>query len=70
MKKLIIITALFLSACSVVPHHKSGHVITEHGRIELKGGHVFVNMHELHFVDKTGDFTLLKREIKELKLDY
>ena len=56
MKKLIIITALFLSACSVVPHHKSGHV--------------FVNMHELHFVDKTGDFTLLKREIKELKLDY
>lgn len=70
MKKLIIITALFLSACSIVPKHKSGYVITKHGKIELKGGHVFVNMHELHIIDKQGDFTLLKKEIKELKLDY
>jgi hypothetical protein len=70
MEKLIIALTIFISACSIVPKHKSGYVVTDQGRIDLKGGHVVVNMHELHFLDKQGDFTLLKREIKELKLEY
>lgn len=70
MKKLIIALTIFMSACSIVPKHKSGYVVTDQGRIELRGGHMIVNMHELHFIDKQGDFTLMKREIKELKLDY
>lgn len=71
MKKLIIILTLLLSACSVVPHHKSGYVLTDkEERINLTGGHVFVDMHELHIIDKTADFTLMKKEIKEIHLNY
>jgi len=72
MKKLFIVTSLIFSiGCSVVPHHKSGYIITDKNEtINLTGGHVIINMREIHVLDKTADFTLLKKEIKEMNLKY
>jgi hypothetical protein len=71
MKKIFLISAITLFiGCSVVPHHKSGTVVTDQTTYNLKGGHMFVDQREIHFYDKSGDFTLLKKEIKEINLKY
>lgn len=67
MKKIIIISILFLSACSIIPHHKSGYVITKDGRkYEIKEGNVFINQSEIHF----DTVTIYKKDIKEIYLEY
>jgi hypothetical protein len=71
MKKIIIISLIFFNACSIIPKHKNGYVVTKtNQRIELTGGNIFINEKEIHFLDNTADFTLYKKEIKEIYLNY
>lgn len=75
MKKIIyiitIITVLVFVNCSIIPKHKSGYIITKKNqKINLTGGNVFINEKEIHFLDNTSNFTLYKKEIKEIYLNY
>ena len=72
MKKIMfLIIGLMFIGCSIVPYHKSGYIITDKNQqINLTGGHIIVDMREIHVVDKTADFTLMKKEIKEMHLKY
>jgi hypothetical protein len=67
MKKIIIILIIFLNSCSIIPHHKSGYVITKDGRkYEIKEGNIFINQCEIHF----DTITIYKKDIKEIHLEY
>ena len=72
MKKLffVALTTIFMSACSVVPYHKSGTITTDKTVYNLKGGHLVIDMYEIHILDETGNITIYKKEIREMNLKY
>ena len=67
MKKIIIICFIFLNACSIIPYHKTGYILTKDNRkYELKNGHLWVNTYEIH----TESVKKKKKDIKEIHLEY
>ena len=65
--KFFLWVLIFLNACSIIPYHKNGYVITKDGRkYEIKEGHTFINQREIHF----DTVTIYKKDIKEIHLEY
>ena len=72
MRKMIyvLVTTALISACSIVPYHKSGEIKTDQTTYHLTGGHMVINNEVIHFLDKSGDITVSKKQIREMHLNY
>lgn len=67
MKYIFLFLFIFITSCSVIPHHKNGYVITKDGRkYEIREGNTFINQREIHF----DAVTIYKKDIKEIHLEY